>query len=82
METGEGVGATSYYKVILETDRKIMHPDEVTWITDNVAITNFVSAHDKHVLTEHGVKAILCLDREVLGDASLERGVESIQSCI
>jgi hypothetical protein len=38
-----------------------MHPDEMTWITENLAITNFCSAHDKAVLTEHRVKAVLCL---------------------
>ena len=29
-----------------------MHPDDVTWITNRVAITNFVSAHDKATLAE------------------------------
>ena len=57
-----------------------MHPDEVTWITDEVAITNFFSAHDPETLTGHQVRAVLCLDRELQGNAATERGVESIRT--
>ena len=55
------------------------NPDEVSWITENVAITNFFSAHSKDVLAEHRVRAILCLDREVQGDAAEARGVKCIE---
>jgi len=53
--------------------------DEITWITDNVAITNFFSAHGKDILAEHNVKAVLCLDQETQGDSAEERGVECIE---
>src|SRR5262245_24827231 len=56
-----------------------MHPDEVTWITNRVAITNFFSAHDRQVLAEHGVKAILCLDRELVGEPAAERGLAALE---
>lgn len=39
-----------------------MNPDEVTWISDAVAITNFFSAHSKEVLVADKVRAVLCLD--------------------
>jgi protein-tyrosine phosphatase len=55
------------------------NPDEVSWITENVAITNFFSAHSKDVLAEHRVQAILCLDRELRGDAAETRGVKCIE---
>jgi protein-tyrosine phosphatase len=56
-----------------------MDPDEVTWITNKVAITNFFSAHSKSILAEHKVKAVLCLDRELQGDSPEDRGVECIR---
>ena len=56
-----------------------MHPDEVTWITDEIAITNFVSAHDPAVLAAHGVRAVLCLDRDLAGDPAARRGVECVR---
>ena len=56
-----------------------MDPHELSWITEHVAITNFFSAHDKELLARNKVKAILCLDRYVLGEGSENRGVESIQ---
>jgi protein-tyrosine phosphatase len=55
-----------------------MSPDDVTWITERVAITNFFSAHQAEVLAEQQVEAILCLDREVQGNAAIDRGVECI----
>lgn len=30
-----------------------MDPDEVSWITEHVAITNFFSAHDKDLLAQN-----------------------------
>lgn len=45
-----------------------MGTDEITWVTDQVAITNYVSAHDRAGLRGHGIRAVLCLDRELLGD--------------
>ena len=56
-----------------------MDPDEVTWITDTVAITNYVSAHSREVLAGHNVKAVLCLDRELEGCPAAGRGVASIR---
>ncbi len=56
-----------------------MNPDEITWITENIAITNFFSAHSKDVLAKHQVQAILCLDREVQGDVAEARGVTCIE---
>lgn len=56
-----------------------MHPDNVTWITDNLAITNFFSAHDKDVLARERVRAVLCLDRESRGDSAADRGIECIE---
>jgi hypothetical protein len=56
-----------------------MNPDEVTWITDNVAITNFFSAHSGEVIAQHGVNAILCLDRDLEGCPAKERGVECVR---
>ena len=57
-----------------------MHPDEVTWITDHVAVTNFVSAHDKTVLQRHQVSAVLCLDRGLQGTSAEERGVATVRT--
>ncbi len=56
-----------------------IEPDEITWITDQLAITNFFSAHNRALLAEHRVKAILCLDREVEGGSAAARGVEQIE---
>jgi protein-tyrosine phosphatase len=56
-----------------------MDADEVTWITDSVAITNFFSAHSKAVLTEHKVKAVLCLDRELQGSPPGDRGIDCVR---
>ena|SRR6266702_7996489 len=56
-----------------------MSPDEVTWITENVAITNFFSAHSKDVISEHKVQAILCLDRDLQGGPLNERGLECVR---
>jgi hypothetical protein len=56
-----------------------MDPDEVTWITDPVAITNYVSAHSREVLAGHGVEAVLCLDRELEGCPAADRGVASVR---
>jgi len=53
--------------------------DEVSWITDRVAITNFFSAHQKEVLAAENVDAILCLDHELRGDAPAARGVACIE---
>ncbi len=36
-----------------------MDADAVTWITDRIAITNFFSAHQREVLAEHKIDAIL-----------------------
>lgn len=55
-----------------------MHPDEITWITERIAITNFFSAHQRDLLAEHNVDAILCLDRELRGDSPEARGVRCI----
>ena len=56
-----------------------MSPDDLTWITDRVAITNFFSAHRREVLAEARVEAILCLDEEVRGDEAADRGVACIR---
>ena len=56
-----------------------MSPDDVSWITDRVAITNFFSAHQKEVLAEHQVDAVLCLDQDVRGNDPSERGVACIR---
>jgi hypothetical protein len=56
-----------------------MDPDEVTWITDDVAITNYFSAHRREVLAGHNAKAVLCLDRELEGCPAAERGVECVR---
>jgi protein-tyrosine phosphatase len=56
-----------------------INPAEVTWITDRVAITNFVSAQSKQILAEHNVRGVLCLDRELEGGSSIDRGVECIR---
>src|SRR5262245_40425144 len=53
-------------------------PADVTWITDQVAITNFPSAHDGELLAKHGVTAVLCLDRELEGGPSDERGIACV----
>jgi atypical dual specificity phosphatase len=57
-----------------------MHPDEVTWITDEVAITNFFSAHSREILADHEIKAILCLDRALQGGAAIERGIDCVRT--
>jgi hypothetical protein len=54
-------------------------PDSVTWITGAIAITNFVSAHNKNVLAEHNIKGVLCLDRELEGCPSAARGAECVR---
>jgi atypical dual specificity phosphatase len=54
-------------------------PASVTWITDTIAITNFVSAHDKDVLAEHHIKGVLCLDRDLEGCPSTARGVDYVR---
>jgi protein-tyrosine phosphatase len=54
-------------------------PDSVTWITDTIAITNFVSAHKKDVLAEHNIKGVLCLDRDLMGCPSTARGVDCVR---
>jgi atypical dual specificity phosphatase len=56
-----------------------MDADEVTWITDEIAITNFFSAHQSGILVEQKIDAILCLDEEVRGDAPEARGVKCIE---
>jgi protein-tyrosine phosphatase len=53
--------------------------EAVTWITDEVAITNYVSAHNKEILAKHGIKGVLCLDRELAGCTSVDRGVQCVQ---
>jgi atypical dual specificity phosphatase len=55
------------------------NPDEVTWITENVAITNFYSAHDKDVICQQKVQAILCLDRDLQGNTAQARGAKVIE---
>ena len=55
------------------------HPDHVTWITDQVAITNFFSAHNKEILAENGIRAVLCLDRDLQGDSPAARGIECLR---
>jgi protein-tyrosine phosphatase len=56
-----------------------MTPDELTWITDAIAITNFASAHDRDLLGQHRAHAVLCLDRDLAGSSAKERGVECIR---
>ncbi len=56
-----------------------MEPDEVTWITDKVAITNFFSAHCAESISQNGVRTILCLDRDLQGTPAQERGLECVQ---
>src|SRR5689334_3785954 len=56
-----------------------LDPTDVTWINDNVAITNFPSAHDKELLANHRVGAVLCLDRELEGCPSHERGIACVR---
>jgi predicted protein tyrosine phosphatase len=58
----------------------MMDPDEITWITDEVAITNFFSAHSPEVLARHRINAVLCLDRALQGGPAADRGVASIRS--
>lgn len=36
-----------------------MHPDEVAWITDQVAITDFISDHQNELLAAHQVRAVV-----------------------
>lgn len=57
----------------------LVSPDDVTWITERIAITNFFSAHQAEVLAEQKIEAILCLDREVEGNAAADRGVECLR---
>jgi protein-tyrosine phosphatase len=54
-------------------------PDSVTWITDTIAITNYVSAHNKDVLAEQNIKGVLCLDRDLEGSPSTARGVDCVR---
>jgi protein-tyrosine phosphatase len=56
-----------------------MDADEVTWITGQIAITNFFSAHQSAVTAEHKIDAILCLDRELQGEPAEGRGIRSIE---
>jgi dual specificity phosphatase 12 len=37
----------------------------VSWVTGEVAITNYVSARNVSLLREHDIRAVLCLDRDV-----------------
>lgn len=62
----------------IQNDR--VDADEITWITDRIAITNFFSAHQRQLLAEHRVDAVLCLDRELLGDAAEVRGAKRIEA--
>jgi atypical dual specificity phosphatase len=57
-----------------------MNPDDLTRITERVAITNFVTAHDADLLRQHQVRAILCLDRSLQGGTSAELGVARIET--
>lgn len=57
----------------------LINPDEVTWIVDQVAITNYVSAHSKDILAAQHVRAVLCLDRELEGCPPADRGIECVR---
>lgn len=56
-----------------------MDADEVTWITDQVAITNFLTAHSKEPLAQHQVRAVLCLDQTLEGCPPEERGLSCLR---
>jgi protein-tyrosine phosphatase len=56
-----------------------MNPTEITWITDQIAITNYVTAQRANLLAEQHIKAILCLDRELEGGSLAERGIACLR---
>jgi protein-tyrosine phosphatase len=51
--------------------------DDVSWITSQVAVTNFVTAHGN--LRSHGISAVLCLDRSVAGGNATSRGLQTVE---
>ncbi|HTU25722.1 MAG TPA: dual specificity protein phosphatase [Pirellulales bacterium] len=53
--------------------------DDVTWINGEIAITNFFSAHQRELLSQNKVEAVLCLDQELRGDAAGVRGLRRIE---
>lgn len=49
------------------------------WITETVAIGNYLEARDKALLQEAGIDAVLSLDRTLQGKQPAELGLQAIE---
>jgi len=51
--------------------------DRICWMSDNVAVTNFYTAHSD--LRSSEIRAVLCLDADLRGGSAAERGLEVVE---
>ena len=49
------------------------------WITDDIAIGNYLDAQDRDMLKTNGIRSVLCLDRTLQGRAPADLGLKSIE---
>ena len=51
----------------------------VSWVTENVAITNYLSARNPDLIHRHDIRAVLCLDREAHGTRDDYSGIAEVE---
>lgn len=51
----------------------------MNWITDNIAIGNYLDAQDTNLLQMEGIKSVLCLDRTLQGKVAADMGLKAIE---
>jgi protein-tyrosine phosphatase len=49
------------------------------WVTDDIAIGNYLEAQDRGLLQREGIVAVLCLDRTLQGKAPTDLGLKAIE---
>jgi hypothetical protein len=51
------------------------------WITDGVAIGNYLEAQDPELLRRHGFRSVLSLDGTLVSDDASRLGVSAVEAC-
>jgi hypothetical protein len=69
MEGDVGIGPTSEFQIGFRA---------MDWITDAVAIGNYLEARDSALLRQESIASVLCLDRSLQGQEPAELGLKEI----
>ena len=52
----------------------------MNWITDTIAIGNYLDAQDKDMLTREGIRSVLSLDGSLIGRSPADVGVKRVMA--